>query len=157
MKKQTKTNAMRLLDGAKIDYQTLYYDLGDKEFSGELVSELLKVDPKICFKTLVLKHEKALFVLVVSVNQNIDLKKSAKSLGVKNLEMVKVKDLMTEVGYERGSVTPIGIKKRHQVYFDIEVNDLKDIVISGGQKGVSLLVDKKELLNYLHAKVVELC
>ena len=157
MKKNIKTNAMRLLDQAKINYETLYYDLGDREFSGEVVSELLGVEPSDCFKTLVLKHEKALYVLVVSVNQNIDLKKSAKSIGVKNLEMVKVKDLMSEVGYERGSVTPIGIKKRHEVYFDVEINALDKLVISGGLKGVSLVVDKKTLLEYLNAKVVELC
>ena len=157
MKKEIKTNAMRLLDQAKIEYETLYYDLGYETFSGDLVCEKLNVNPDICLKTLVLKHDKDLYVVAIAVNKNLNLKKTAKAFGVKSLGMVKVKDLLKEVGYQRGSVTPIGILKKHKVAFDISINDFDTLIISGGQKGISLKLDKNELINYLNAEVLDIC
>ena len=75
MKKETKTNVMRLLDQSGIKYETLYYDLGDEKFSGEAVSDYLGLEYDTCFKTLALKHEHDLFITVIPVNKNLNLKK----------------------------------------------------------------------------------
>lgn len=157
MKKVIKTNAMRLLDQANIKYETYTYDLAIDDFDGEKVSEILGVDPASCFKTLALKCEHDLYICCIPVNSSLDLKKSAKALGVKHLEMIKVKDLLSEVGYQRGSTSPIGIKKKHQVCFDQSVLKQAKIEISAGKLGMSLMIDTKTLINYLAAEVKDLC
>lgn len=152
-----KTNSMRLLDKAKISYELLTYDIPKESFSGEKVSEYLGQDPKMCYKTLAAKHDHDLFILVIPVDQQIDLKKAAKEIGVKSLEMVHVKDLLKEVGYERGSVSPIGVKKNKGIFFDKEALNHEFIEISGGAFGTSLKVDRAIILDFLKANVKDLC
>lgn len=152
-----KTNCMRLLDKEKIKYEVLTYDIPKSEFSGEKVCEYLNQDPNTCYKTLATKHDHDLYILVIPVSKEIDLKKAAKEIKVKNLELVHVKDLLKEVGYERGSVSPIGIKKNKGIFFDKEILKHHKIEISAGAYGLGLLIDKDDLLNYLNAKVKDLC
>ncbi len=151
-----KTNAMRILDSAKLKYEVLEYDLEKDLFSGEAVSDLLGMDYSECYKTLALKHEHDVFICVISVKDELDLKKCAKALGVKNVEMVHVKDLLKLVGYERGSVTPVGVKKNRGIIFDDEVEGHEVIEISGGAYGVGLKVNRDALLKYLNAKVEDI-
>ncbi len=151
-----KTNAMRMLDAAKISYELLEYSLDKDKFSGEAVSDLLGMDYKSCYKTLALFHEHELFICVVPVDSQIDLKKCAKQIGVKNLEMVHVKDLLQKVGYERGSVSPVGVKRNSGIYFDDEVMNHEIIEISAGAYGMGLKVNREELLAYLHAQVKDI-
>lgn len=151
-----KTNAMRLLDAAKIKYKVLTYELPFEQFDGERVSNLLGLDLKMCYKTLALKNNHDLYVCVIPVDTEIDLKKCAKEIGVKNLEMIHVKDLLKEVGYQRGSVTPIGVKKNKGIYFDLEVLNHDTIEISAGVYGAGLLINRDELLAYLKAEVKDI-
>lgn len=151
-----KTNAMRLLDAAKIKYEVLTYELPFEQFDGVRVSNLLGLDLKMCYKTLALKNNHDLYVCVIPVDTEIDLKKCAKEIGVKNLEMVHVKDLLKEVGYQRGSVTPIGVKKNKGIYFDLEVLNHDTIEISAGVYGAGLLINRDELLGYLKAEVKDI-
>ena len=151
-----KTNAMRMLDSAKIKYEVLEYSIDMNDFSGVAVSNLLGLDAKACYKTLGLIHEHDIYICVISTSDEIDLKKCAKALNVKNLEMVHVKDLLKLVGYERGSVSPVGVKKNKGIFFDDEVNNHEEIEISGGAFGVGLKLNRDELLRYLNAKVVDI-
>ena len=148
---------MRLLDQAKIPYETLTYNLPKEEFTGQKVSEVLGMNPKSMYKTLALRHGNDIYICVAPVNGEIELKKCAKEIGVKSLEMVHVKDLLKLVGYERGSVSPIGVKKNKGIFFDKEVNNHENIEVSGGAYGVSIIVDRDVLINYLKAKVKDLC
>ena len=151
-----KTNAMRMLDSAKIKYEVLEYSIDKDKFSGEAVSDLLGIEYEACYKTLGLKNEHNVYVCVIPVNKQINLKKCAKEIGVKSLEMIHVKDLLKLVGYERGSVTPIGVKKNNGIYFDLEVNNHELIEISGGAFGVGLKLNKDELIKHLNAKVKDI-
>ena len=151
-----KTNAMRMLDSAKIAYEVLEYDLDKDKFSGEAVSDLLGLEYRQCYKTLALIHEHDVYICVISVADELDLKKSAKAFGVKNLEMVHVKDLLKLVGYERGSVSPVGVKKNKGICFDDEVLEHEQIEISGGAYGTGLKVNRDELLAYLKADVKDI-
>ncbi|MBQ0037014.1 MAG: Cys-tRNA(Pro) deacylase [Firmicutes bacterium] len=151
-----KTNAMRQLDAAKIKYEYLEYKIAKEDFNGQAVSDLLHMDHKACYKTLGLIHEHDLYICCIAVDDEIDLKKCAKELNVKNLEMVHVKDLLKVVGYERGSVSPIGVKKNKGIYFDDEVLNHEEIEISGGAFGVGLKVNRDELLTYLKATVKDI-
>ena len=147
---------MRMLDSAKIEYEVLEYSIEKDKFSGEAVSDLIGMDYDSCYKTLALRHEHDLYICVIPVNKEIDLKKCAKQIGVKNLEMVHVKDLLKTVGYERGSVSPVGVKKNNGIYFDIEVNNHEIIEISGGCFGIGLKINRDKLLSYLHAQVKDI-
>ena len=151
-----KTNAMRLLDQAKIPYVSIEYSIEKDKFSGTAVSDLIGMDHKACYKTLALKHEHDIYICVITVDEEIDLKKCAKQLEVKNLEMVHVKDLLKLVGYERGSVSPIGVKKNAGIYFDEEVLNHEEIEISGGMYGVGIKVNRDKLLKYLNARVKDI-
>lgn len=151
-----KTNAMRMLDQGKVGYEVLEYSIDKDKFSGEAVSDLLGMEYKKCYKTLALIHEHDVYICVISVADEIDLKKCAKAIGVKNLEMVHVKDLLKLVGYERGSVSPIGVKKNKGIIFDDEVMNHEEIEISGGAFGIGLKVNRKQLLEYLNAKVMDI-
>ena len=152
-----KTNAMRQLDKAKIKYEVLEYDIDKEDFSGEKVSEYLHQDPRTCYKTLVGKHDHDLYVMVIPVNSELDLKKCAKEIGIKNIELVHVKDLLKEIGYERGSVSPLGAKKNKGVFFDKEVLNHEEIELSGGAFGISLKVNRDEIIKYLNASIKDLC
>ena len=151
-----KTNAMRMLDQAKIKYEVLEYSIDRDKFSGEAVSDLLGLEYRQCYKTLALLHEHDVYICAISVADEIDLKKCAKAIGVKNLEMVHVKDLLKLVGYERGSVSPVGVKKNKGIWFDDEVLNHEEIEISGGAFGIGLKLKRDELLKYLNAKVADI-
>ena len=151
-----KTNAMRMLDSAKISYEVLEYSIDKDKFSGEAVSDLLGLEYRQCYKTLALSHEHDIYICVVSVADEIDLKKCAKAIGVKNLEMVHVKDLLKLVGYERGSVSPVGVKKNKGIVFDDEVMNHETIEISAGAFGIGLKMNRDELLKYLDARVLDI-
>ena len=75
---------------------------------------------------------------------------------VKSLEMIHVKDLLKEVGYTRGSVSPVGVKKNNGIYFDKEVLNHDSIEISAGAYGMGLVLNRDELLKFLNAKVKDI-
>ena len=151
-----KTNAMRKLDSAKIAYEVLTYSIPKEEFSGEAVSDLLGLPYDACYKTLGVLFGHDLYLCVIPVSRELDLKKAAKALGVKSLEMIHVKDLLKTVGYERGSVTPIGAKKNKGIVFDEEVLNHETIEISGGEFGIGLSLKRDDLLKYLNAKTADI-
>ena len=145
-----------MLEQGKVRYEVLEYSIDKDKFSGEAVSDLLGLEYRQCYKTMALKHDHDIYICVISVADEIDLKKCARELNVKNLEMVHVKDLLKLVGYERGSVSPIGVKKNKGIFFDDEVMNHETIEISGGQFGIGLKVDRDELLDYLKAEVKDI-
>lgn len=146
-----KTNAMRMLDNAKIPYEVLEYSIDMDKFSGEAVSDLIGLEYEKCYKTLAVIHGHDLYICCISVKDELDLKKCARAFGVKNLEMVHVKDLLKLVGYERGSVSPIGVRKNMGICFDDEVLDHEEIEISAGAYGLGLKLNRDRLLEYLNA------
>lgn len=149
---QAKTNAMRMLERAKIAYQPVYYDLGEEEFSGEAVSALTGIQPERSFKTLCARGDKrGVMVFVVPVSGELSLKAAAKAAGDKRVEMVHSKDLLGLTGYVRGCVSPIGMKKQYPTFIDESATKFESIAVSAGAKGCSLLVSPGELAGYLRA------
>lgn len=103
----SKTNAMRILDGQHIQYNILSYDHQDGKIDGMNVAEKIDRAPEIVFKTLVAHSKQNLFVFVIPVHKELDLKKAAKSAGEKKIEMLPVKDLQKFTGYIRGGCSPL--------------------------------------------------
>ena len=151
-----KTNAMRLLDKAKIKYETMEYQIAKEDFDGKRVSDLLGMDYRSCYKTLGVKSGHDIYLAVVSIDDELDLKKIAKAAGVKNVEMIHVKDLLKLHGYERGSVSPVGAKKNSGIFFDDEADNHEEIEISGGMMGIGLKVRTTDIISFLNAKVANI-
>ena len=142
----TKTNAMRMLDRAKIKYEVLEYDYDESDLSGVHAAAALSLDPKQVFKTLVTRGGKSgLFVFCIPVGAELDLKKSAKCAGVKSLEMIHVKELTPLTGYVRGGCSPLGMKKRLKTVLDSSARGQSAIVVSAGKIGCQVELSPQDL------------
>lgn len=151
--KATKTNAMRFLDKAAVEYQAIYYDLGEREFSGEAVAELTGMPANQSFKTLTTKTDKQVVnIFVIPVDRELDLKKAAKAVQAKHVEMAHVKDLLGLTGYLRGEVSPLAMKKLYPTFIHESAGEFPCIVVSAGKKGASVLVGTADLANLVKAE-----
>lgn len=144
-KQKDKTNVMRILDSLKLDYQTHNYT-DTNAISGLEVASALGQNPDVVFKTLVTEgHSRNYYVFLVPVSCDLDLKKAAKSVGEKSVEMIKLKDLLPLTGYVHGGCSPIGMKKPFKTTID-ETAELYDkIIFSGGKIGYQVEISLSEL------------
>lgn len=151
MKKQEKTNVMRILDQKKINYNS--YDYTETNaVSGMEVATSLNEDPNKVFKTLVtVAKSKINYVFVVPVNKELDLKKAAKAVGEKSVEMIKSKELLPLTGYIHGGCSPIGMKKQFKTVIDKSATNFETFIFSGGKIGYQVEVtldDLKKIIDY---------
>lgn len=146
-KKQIVTNAMRLLDAAKIDYETVFYEadeVGDN--FGMEIANLTGIPMDMSFKTLVAKGDKTgIMVACVSVDNEVDLKKLATISKNKKVEMIHVKDLLSLTGYIRGGVSPIGMKKKYPTYVNESALSHDKIAVSAGVCGATVILTPNDL------------
>lgn len=153
MAKQLKTNAMRFLDKNKIGYEVFMYPHGKEAVEGNAVAELMGQNPAQVFKTLVARGKSGeYYVFDIPVNRELDLKKAAKSVGEKNIEMTHVKDLVKICGYARGNVSPLGMKSNFKTVFDKTALDFEYIYISAGKIGYQIKTNPKELIEIIKAE-----
>ena len=134
---EEKTNVMRVLDQKKIPYTPHSYPHSEGEaVDGATVAAILGRDPGEVYKTLVTRGaSKANYVFVVPVLSELDLKKAAKTVGEKSIEMIHVKELTPLTGYVRGGCSPIGMKKRLKTVIDASAQDHAAILVSAGRIG----------------------
>lgn len=157
MAKVQKTNAMRELDKNKVEYNVYTYESEDGKIDGLAVANKLGQDPKTVFKTLVAKgHSRELYVFVIPVGEELDLKKCAKAVGEKNVEMIHVKDINKYTGYIRGGCSPLAMKKEYKTVIDISAERLEKIIFSGGKIGLQIEANPKEVAKVVNAEFAEL-
>lgn len=145
-----KTNVCRLLDAAKITYQTVEYPVDESDLSATHVAAVLGEDVDCVFKTLVLHGDKTgHFVCVIPGAMEVDLKKAARVSGNKSCELIPMKELLPLTGYIRGGCCPIGMKKPFPTYIDETAELFEQIYISGGQRGLQLHIATGDLCQYL--------
>lgn len=150
--KTVKTNAMRILDKNKIPYKVNYYEC-DEFIDGVHIADKLSQPYEISFKTLVTVGKSGEhFVFVLPVDKEIDMKKAAKAVGEKNVEMLHVKDIKSVTGYIRGGCTAIGMKKNFKTVIDSSAVDFDEIIISGGALGVQLMLSPQNFLKAVNGK-----
>lgn len=152
MKEKTeKTNVMRILDQKKIPYTPHFYaesggPEGDREY-GLHVAQALGQDVSCVFKTLVSRGaSKNYYVFEVPVAENLDLKKAAKAVGEKSIELLHVSEINTVTGYIRGGCSPIGMKKQFPTVFHESVCSFPTVFISGGKIGAQVEAAPGDLL-----------
>lgn len=159
MAKQTsnKTNAMRILDQAGISYGTGEYEYDESDLSGNHAAAMLGVSEDEMFKTLVTRgNNKELFVFVIPVSGELDLKKAAKSSGNKSIEMIHVKEIVGLTGYVRGGCSPVGMKKLYPTYIDETAMLFDEIYVSAGKRGQQIIVNPDDLCSVVNAKYADL-
>ena len=150
--KINKTNAMRRLDAAKIDYKVMEYEVDENDLSGTHIAEQIGLDCDMVFKTLVAKGDKSgVVVFCIPVDKEIDLKAAATATKNKRVELVAVKELLGLTGYIRGGCSPIGMKKNYPVYIDITAKDHPEITVSAGVRGAQLLISSEKLISFVGA------
>lgn len=145
-----KTNVMRLLEQAGIAHTSLEYEYDESDLSGGHAARALMLPEEQVFKTLVTRGSKGgIYVFCIPVNTELNLKRAAENAGEKKIEMVHVKELLGLTGYIRGGCSPIGMKKKYPVFID-ETATLFDIIaVSGGQRGVQVMLSPESLRKYV--------
>ncbi len=150
-----RTNAMRMLDAAKIPYEVLTYEVDENDLSGVHIAAQLSYPPEMIFKTLVAHGDKTGYlVFCIPVAREIDLRAAASLTGNKKIEMVHVKDLLSLTGYIRGGCSPIGMKKKFPTFFDASALSLDRIAVSAGMRGAQLLLDRDALMRFVDGKAL---
>lgn len=137
--KEKKTNVMRLLDSMKIEYIVREYE-ADPHLTGVEIAGILGLDADAVFKTLVTFSEKEHehFVFVIPVGAELDLKKAARAAGVKDIEMIRQKELLPLTGYVHGGCSPIGMKRTFRTFVDETAQLFDRIAFSGGRVGMQV-------------------
>lgn len=157
MTKIEKTNVMRILDQKKIDYKFhSYIDSG--VISGIDVANVLNQDPNQVFKTLVtIGASKNYYVFLVPVCSELNLKKAAKAVKEKSIEMIKSKDLLSLTGYIHGGCSPIGMKKTFITTIDESAILFDTIIFSGGKIGYQVELSLEDLKQVIEYNLFDIC
>ncbi len=131
-----KTNVYRIFDKERLPYTPHTYAHKDEAVDGMTLSEMLGIAPERIYKTLVTKgNDRNYYVFDVPVNRELDLKKAARAVGVKSVEMIKVADINKVTGYVRGGCSPVGMKKKYCTVFDATAEKLETMLVSAGRIG----------------------
>lgn len=156
MAKEAKTNAMRMLDRAKIAYEVINYDC-EEFIDGVHVAEKTGVPVEQSFKTLVMRGKSGRhYVFVLPVAAEADLKEAARAVGEKSLEMLHVKDINRITGYIRGGCSPLGMKKQFPTVIHGSAREYDKIYISGGRIGVTVAMAPEALAELTGAEFADI-
>lgn len=151
-----KTNAVRLCDSHRVSYVLTEYDSSDGALDGQSVADKIGKTYDEVFKTLVtIGQSKTHYVFVIPVSGELDLKKAAKAVGEKFVEMIPVKDILKTTGYVKGGCSPIGMKKVFRTVFDETIVLLDDITFSAGRIGLQISVKTAELDRVIDFEVAD--
>lgn len=154
-KKQQKTNVMRVLDAAKIEYKEHTFD--GEYTNGVEIAEMLGQPQERVFKTLVTVGKSGRnFVFMVPVAEELDLKKAAKAVGEKSIAMIKSKELLPLTGYVHGGCSPIGMKKQFETVIHETAPNFDTIFFSGGRIGFQVELRPDDLFGLIPIRTADL-
>lgn len=155
MKKLIKTNAMRMLDQAHIPYDIHTYAHHDNDpVDGIHVAKQLNEPVECVFKTLLTTtNDHHYYVFVLPVYLELDLKKCAKAVNEKRIEMLPLKEIQAVSGYIRGGCSPIGMKKSYPTVFHASALEHDCIYFSGGKIGYQISMNPQDAIAFIHAKI----
>ena len=156
MAKEVKTNARRILDKNKINYELNTYEC-DEFVDGKSIADMLGQDYDMTFKTLVtVGKSKQYYVFAIPIVEELDMKQAAKIVGEKNIEMLHVKDINKVTGYIRGGCTPIGMKKLYPTVIHESAKQHEKIIVSGGRLGAQIFIAPDDLLSVVNGKYADI-
>ena len=156
MGKEVKTNAVRILDRNKIEYELNKYECDDFK-DGMSIADMLEQSYDMSFKTLVTVGKSGkYYVFAIPVDKKINMKKAAKEVGEKNIEMVHVKDINAVTGYIRGGCTPIGMKKNYPTVINESAKEHEKIIVSGGRLGLQIILKPDDLVKVTNGRYADI-
>jgi len=151
-----KTNAARILDDAKIEYEIKAYEVDPEHLDAIHVAKSVGMPAGQVFKTLCVRGDKTGIVFaVIPGDGELNLKALAKASGNKKAELVHLKEVLPLTGYIRGGVSPVGAKKHYPVYLDSSAVNWPYIAISAGMRGLQLLLAPDALLRVTNGNKFE--
>lgn len=155
--KEEKTNVMRILEQKGIPYTAHTYDHEEGvAVDGVTVARSLGQDPECVFKTLVARGaSKGIYVFAIPVADSLDLKKAAKAVREKSIEMVAVKEINTLTGYIRGGCSPVGMKKEYPTVFHETAEIIDTIMVSAGKIGYQVELAPDALIALVGATIAD--
>ena len=150
MGKEAKTNAMRILERAKVAYTAHEYPHEEGvAVDGVTVAASMGEDPACVYKTLVTQGaSRNYFVFVIPVAAELDLKAAARSVGEKSVAMI--------TGYVRGGCSPVGMKKQYTTVFDESVLSQPKVYVSGGRIGTQVCCAAADLIKAARATTAKI-
>ncbi len=150
MAKTIKTNALRILDKNKINYETKdSTDLGSSDNPDR--------DASLIHKTLVARGvSKELYVFIIPLNNELDLKKAALAAQEKKILMLPEKELLQNTGYIKGGCSPIGMKKQYKTFLELSSMEMNRVIVSGGKVKFRIKLKPDDLVQVVNAEAVNL-
>ena len=156
MGKEVKTNAVRILDRNKVEYELNKYECDDFK-DGVSIADMLEQSYDMSFKTLVTVGKSGkYYVFAIPVDKEINMKTAAKEVGEKNIEMVHVKDINAVTGYIRGGCTPIGMKKNYPTVINESAKEHEKIIVSGGRLGLQIILKPDDLVKVTNGRYADI-
>lgn len=155
--REQKTNVMRFLEKNKVRFTPHEYPHGDEAVDGMTVAKSCGFDPETVFKTLVARGaSKEIFVFVIPVCRELDLKKAAKAAGEKSIAMIHVSEINALTGYVRGGCSPIGMRKQYKTFYNDSALAHDTIMVSAGKIGYQVELSPEELVKLTRGKTADL-
>lgn len=152
-----KTNAVRLVQQAKIPCREAFYEYDENDLNGNHVAVALGFPPEQVYKTLVAKGSRTgINVFCIPVSCELDLKKAAKAAGDKDMALIPVKDLLGLTGYIRGGCSPVGMKKKYPTYFEESCQIFDEIAVSAGERGHQMILPPTDLVTLVNGTLADL-
>ena len=154
---EQKTNVMRVLEQKKIPYTAHSYPHGDEAVDGVTVARITGQDPAKVFKTLVARGaSRKIYVFVIPVASELELKKAARAVGEKSVAMVKVNELLSLTGYVRGGCSPVGMKKQYPTVCHRSMDEQDTVLVSAGKIGWQIELAPSDLITLTHAEIADI-
>ena len=158
MAKAVKTNALRILETAKVPFEVRSYEVDEEHLDGVTAAAKLGLAPEMVYKTLVLSDaQNGHLVCVIPVERELDLKAVARAAGQKSVSMLPMKELLPLTGYVRGGCSPIGMKKAFPTFIQKEAEGLERMAVSAGARGLQVILSPGDLKRSAKAVYAELC
>ncbi|MGI5977459.1 MAG: Cys-tRNA(Pro) deacylase [Candidatus Limivicinus sp.] len=152
-----KTNVMRVLEQKKIKYIPHEYPHGKEAVDGLTVARVTGADPARVFKTLVTRGtDKNIYVFVIPVSAELDLKKAAKAVAVKSVAMIHVSEINALTGYIRGGCSPIGMKRHYTTVYNDTVSSLDTVMVSAGKIGCQIELRPADLISVTGGRTADI-
>ena len=157
MKKEDKTNVMRILESEGVNFIPHEYDVSDGLIDGISIAEKLNQPKERVFKTLITQGaSKEYFVFCLPVDCELDLKKAAKAVGEKSVEMIPVADINKVSGYVRGGCSPLGLKRKMEITFEEAIVLYDTVMLSAGKIGRQIEISPDDIIRLTGGKTADL-
>ena len=153
----TKTNAVRIVQQAGIPIREAFYAFDENDLNGNHAAAAIGFPPEQVFKTLVARGSRTgIQVFCIPVCCELDLKKAAKTVGDRSIDLIAVKELLGVTGYIRGGCSPVGMKKKFPTYIDESCQLYDEIAVSAGARGHQMILPPMDLVQLIDAKIVDI-